>query len=312
MNITFRQLKVFAAVAKQQSFTRAAEELHLTQPAVSMQVKQLENMLNVSLFEQLGKKIYLTEAGEEVYQYSRSISSQLDELRIVLNNLQGLEKGKLKISVATTANYFAPKLLGTFCQRYPEITVVLDVTNRQTLLNQLTDNEVDLVIMGQPPEDMELEAEAFMANPLVIIAPPEHPLCDKMNIDLGEIEKETFLVRESGSGTRNSMQRFFDAHGTKVNTGMEISSDEAIKQSVQAGLGLGLMSRDAVQMELTLGKLKILDVQYFPIMRDWYVVHRKGKRLSVVATTFKEFLLNEAVGVLGKDKEEEAPISSAV
>ena len=300
MNITLRQLKVFAAVAKHLSFTRAAEELCLTQPAVSMQVKQLENQLDVALFEQLGKKIYLTEAGEEVHHYSKAIAEQLDELETVLNNLKGLGHGKLRISVATTANYFAPSLLSIFYKRFPGVNVILDVTNRQTLLNQLAENEVDMVIMGQPPADMDLEAGPFMDNPLVIIAPPDHPLAKESNIDLKRMEEETFLVREQGSGTRNAMQRFFDEHGVTITTGMEVSSDEAIKQSVQAGLGLGVMSHDAVQMELTLNRLIVLDVKHLPIQRSWHVVHRKGKRLSVVAQAFKNFLLNEAAELLDK------------
>lgn len=300
MNVTLRQLKVFAAVARHLSFTKAAEELCLTQPAVSMQVKQLEHQLDVSLFEQLGKKIYLTDAGEEVYHYSRQITQQLDELEMVLANLKGLERGRLKISVASTANYFAPTLLGTFCNRFPGITVSLDVTNRETLLRQLADNDVDLVIMGQPPADMDLEAGAFMENPLVIVAPREHPLVGEKAIPLKRLEKETFLVRESGSGTRNAMERFFAQHDIHITTGMEVGSNEAIKQSVQAGLGLGLLSRDTVEMELALGRLSILEVAEFPILRHWYVVHRRGKRLSVVAQAFKKFLLEEGAELLGK------------
>jgi len=303
MNITLRQLKVFSAVARHLSFTRAAEELCLTQPAVSMQVKQLENQLDVALFEQLGKKIYLTETGREVYQYARLIAQQLEELETVLANLSGLEQGKLRISVATTANYFAPSLLGTFCQRFPGVTVSLDVTNRQTLLHQLSENEVDMVIMGQPPVEMELEAWPFMENPLVVVARPDHPLAPTHQIPLQRMEQETFLVRESGSGTRSAMQRFFDQHQVKIHTGMEVSSDEAIKQSVQAGLGLGVLSRDSIQMELALGRLSILDIQQLPIMRHWYVVHRKGKRLSVVAHAFKEFLLKEGAELLMEQRE---------
>jgi len=307
MNITLRQLKVFSAVARHLSFTRAAEELCLTQPAVSMQVKQLENQLDVALFEQLGKKIYLTDTGKEVYHYARLIAQQLEELETVLDNFKGLEQGKLRISVATTANYFAPSLLGTFCQRFPGVTVSLDVTNRQTLLQQLNENEVDMVIMGQPPAEMELEAWPFMENPLVIVARPDHTLAQQKHIPIRRLEQETFLVRESGSGTRNAMQRFFDQHGVKINTGMEVSSDEAIKQSVQAGLGLGVLSRDSIQMELALGRLAILDVDEFPIMRHWYVVHRKGKRLSVVAQSFKDFLRNEGTQILSEQREGTTP-----
>jgi DNA-binding transcriptional LysR family regulator len=300
MNVTLRQLKVFAAVAKHLSFAKAAEELCLTQPAVSMQVKQLEHQLDVSLFEQLGKKIYLTDAGEEVYHYSRQITQQLEELEMVLANLKGLEKGKLKISVASTANYFAPMLLGTFCSRFPGVTVSLDVTNRETLLRQLIENEVDLVVMGQPPSDIDLEAGAFMENPLVVVAPKDHPLAGEKAIPLKRLEKEIFLVREQGSGTRSAMERFFAQHDMHITTGMEVGSNEAIKQSVQAGLGLGLLSRDTVEMELALGRLQILDIAEFPILRHWYVVHRRGKRLSVVAQAFKKFLLEEGATLLGK------------
>jgi len=304
MNITLRQLKVFAAVAKNLSFTKAAEELCLTQPAVSMQVKQLEHQLDVNLFEQLGKKIYLTDAGQEVYHYSRLVNQQLEELETVLANLKGLGRGKLRISVASTANYFAPTLLGSFCQHFPGVTVSLDVTNRETLLRQLNENEVDLVIMGQPPREMDLEAHAFMDNPLVIVAPPNHPLAAEKNIPLERLERETFLVREPGSGTRIAMERFFAQHDVHISTGMEVGSNEAIKQSVQAGLGLGLLSRDTVDMELELGRLAVLDVAEFPILRHWYAVHRRGKRLSASAQQFKDFLLSEAAALLHKSRSE--------
>ncbi|MEW6645686.1 MAG: LysR family transcriptional regulator [Pseudomonadota bacterium] len=303
MNVTLRQLRVFSAVARHLSFTRAAEELCLTQPAVSMQVKQLENQLDVPLFEHLGKKIFLTEMGKEVYHYSRSILQQIDELQGVLNSMKGLGKGRLKISVASTANYFIPVLLAGFCQRYPGVTVSLDVTNRETLLTQLADNEVDLVVMGQPPEDMDLGYEAFLENPLVIVAPPEHPLAREKKIPLKRLEQEVFLVREPGSGTRIAMERFFAQHDVRITTGMEVGSNEAIKQSVQAGLGLGLLSRDTVEMELALGRLVILHVAEFPIMRYWYVVNRHGKRLSVVAQAFKDYLIKESPSLLGKGEQ---------
>lgn len=303
MNVTLRQLRVFSAVARHLSFTRAAEELCLTQPAVSMQVKQLENQLDVPLFEHLGKKIFLTEMGKEVYHYSRSILQQIDELQGVLNSMKGLGKGRLKISVASTANYFIPVLLAGFCQRYPGVTVSLDVTNRETLLTQLAENEVDLVVMGQPPEDMDLGYEAFLENPLVIVAPPEHPLAKEKKVPLQRLEQEVFLVREPGSGTRIAMERFFAQHDVRITTGMEVGSNEAIKQSVQAGLGLGLLSRDTVEMELALGRLVILHVAEFPIMRYWYVVHRHGKRLSVVAQAFKDYLIKESPALLNKGEQ---------
>ncbi|MHB8453481.1 MAG: LysR family transcriptional regulator [Acidiferrobacterales bacterium] len=294
MNITLRQMKVFESVARNLSYTRAADELFLSQPAVSMQVRQLERQLGVSLFERLGKRIHLTEAGREVYQYSRSIAQQLDEMETLLADLKGLSGGKLRISVASTANYFVPNLLAAFHQRHPGVTVSLDVTNRESLLRQLADNTVDLVIMGQPPPELDVEAQSFMENPLIIVAPPGHPLAHQKKIPLTRLQEETFLVREPGSGTRMAMERFFAERGIRIKTGMEVGSNEAIKQSVQAGLGLGLLSRATIDQELALKRLVILYVAEFPIMRHWYIVHRRGKRLSAAAEAFMRFLRNDA------------------
>jgi LysR family transcriptional regulator, low CO2-responsive transcriptional regulator len=301
VHLTLRQLKVFEAVARHLNYTRAAEELHLSQPAVSMQVKQLEESLGVALFEQLGKRIHLTEAGQELLGYARTITQQLDELEGVLNRMKGLGGGRLRISVATTANYFIPTLLGSFSRRYPDVTVSLDVTNRETLLRQLTENTVDLVVMGQPPAEADVVAQVFMDNPLVVVAPPDHPLAKEKKIPLARIQEETFLVRESGSGTRIAMERFFSERGMRLKTGMEVGSNEAIKQSVQAGLGLGLLSRATIEQELTLKRLVVLDVADLPIMRHWYVVHRKGKRLSAAAEAFKQFLLKESAGLMDNE-----------
>ena len=300
LHLTFRQLSVFEAVARHLSYSRAAQELHLTQPAVSMQIKQLEENVGLPLFEQLGKKTFLTEAGRELSHYSRIIAQQLAEAESVLGELKGLQRGKLKISVASTANYFAPQLLANFSQRFPTVTVSLDVTNRLTLLAQLANNEMDMAIMGQPPEGLDLVAESFMENPLVVIAPDKHLLATEKKIPLARLQSETFLVREPGSGTRIAMERFFSQHGALFQAGMEMSSNEAIKQAVQAGLGLGILSLHTIGLELETKRLTVLDVNGFPIMRDWYVVHRKAKRLSTVAQTFKAFLLTEAKQILGR------------
>lgn len=302
LHLTFRQLNVFEAVARLLSFSRAAEELHLTQPAVSMQIKQLEENAGLPLFEQLGKKIFLTEAGHELYHYSRAIAQQVAEVESVLGELKGVKRGKLKISVASTANYFAPQLLATFSQRFPDVTVSLNVTNRQGLLQQLENNETDLAIMGQPPDGLDLAAESFLDNPLVVIAPVNHPLARQKHIPLARLQNETFLIREQGSGTRIAMERFFAQRGVKLTTGMEMSSNEAIKQAVQAGLGLGIVSIHTVALELEMKRLALLDVESFPIMRHWYVVHRANKRLSGVAQAFKRFLLDEAAGLLQVQK----------
>ncbi|MFO7604154.1 MAG: LysR family transcriptional regulator [Gammaproteobacteria bacterium] len=298
MNVTFRQLKVFAAVARHLSFTRAARELHLSQPAVSMQIKQLEDTAGISLFEQIGKKIYLTEAGQEMYHYSRSIAQQLVEIEEVLAQLKGVSRGHLSIAVASTANYFATRLLAAFAKSYAGVSFSLDVTNRASLLRQLEQNECDLVVMGKPPEDMDLVTEAFMENPLVVIAPPDHPLAGQQGISMQRLQEETFVVREPGSGTRIAMERFFDEQGFELKTGMEMTSNEAIKQAVEAGLGLGIVSIHTLTLELEARHLVLLDVEKFPILRHWYVVYRQGKRLSPVAEAFRQFVLGQAEAVL--------------
>ncbi|MCE5180893.1 MAG: LysR family transcriptional regulator [Betaproteobacteria bacterium] len=301
LHVTFRQLKVFEAVARQLSFSRAAEELHLTQPAVSMQIKQLEESVGLPLFEQIGKKIFLTDAGNEVYRCSRNIAEQLSDAEAVLGEMKGLKRGKLNISVVSTANYFAPQLLASFCQRHENVTLSLKVVNREILLNQLANNEMDLAVMGLPPEGLDIIAEPFLANPLVVIAPPSHPLAAERSIPLTRLAQETFIVREQGSGTRSAMERFFAQHGLTLSTGMEMSTDEAIKQAVQAGMGLGVVSMLTLTLELETRRLTVLDVESFPIRRNWFVVHRKGKRLSAVAQAFKDFLLKEAEQMIVPD-----------
>lgn len=298
MHLTLRQLQCFSAVARNLSYTKAAEELHLTQPAVSMQIRQLEQQAGLALTEQLGKQVHLTEAGEEVFRYARSILHQVDEMDHVLDKLKGFAGGKLRIAAISSANYFAPRLLGTFHQRFPDVNVSIETTNQAAVVKLVTENEVDMAIMGQPPEEAHLEALEFMDNPLVIVAPPEHRLAMRKRIALKELEKEVFLIREPGSGTRGAMERFFRQQKLKLTTGMEMGSLSGIKQGVQAGLGLGLLPRGAVQVELELEKLVELKVKGLPIQRHWYVVLHKGKRLSVAAEEFKSLLTDEAVELL--------------
>lgn len=298
MNVTFRQLKVFEAVARHLSYTRAAQELHLTQPAVSMQIKQLEDNAGLPLLEQIGKKIFLTEAGSEMYHYARSIARELDEAADIMERLKGLESGKLEITVATTANAFATRMLAMFKQRHEGATISLDVTNRERLLRQLAENEKDLAIMGRPPQSEELVAESFADNPLVVVAAPEHPLAGQKNIPLKTLQNETFVVREQGSGTRTAMQRFFDEHNMEITSSLEMNENEAIKQAVQAGMGLGIVSLHTLELELETKRLVILDVEDFPIMRHWYLVHLKGKRLPPMAESFKEYVLAEGNSVI--------------
>lgn len=293
MNVTFRQLKVFEAVSRNLSYTSAARELHLTQPAVSMQVKQLEEHVGLPLLQQIGKIIHLTEAGKEMYQYARNAARELNEMGEIIEQFKGLKKGRLEVTVATTANAFATRMLSKFNKQYEGSTISLNVTNRERLLLQLAENEKDIAIMGRPPDNAELVTEAFADNPLVVIAAPNHPLIAKQPIPLYMLQDQSFVVREQGSGTRTAMQRFFSEHDINVTLSMEMNENEAIKQAVQAGMGLGVVSTHTIELELETKRLVILDVEDFPIMRHWYLVHRKEKRLSPITQAFKEFVLNE-------------------
>ncbi len=294
MNVTLRQLQVFESVARHLSFTRAAEELYLTQPAVSMQIKQLEQQVGLPLFEQLGKRIYLTEAGEEVRRYAQRISAELRDLGDGLEALRGLNSGRLRLTVASTANYFATDLLAAFTRRQPGITFQLEVTNREGVIRRIQDNEMDLAVMGRPPEGLDVAAEPFMPNPLVVVASPEHALADGSFVPLERLQEEVFVLREPGSGTRNAVQRMLEDRGLHLRGGLEMTSNEAIKQSVQANLGLGVVSIHTVALELELGRLQVLNVEGFPLEREWYLVHRAGKRLSPAAEAFRRFILDEA------------------
>ncbi len=298
MHITIRQLQVFEAAARLGGYTRAAEALHLSQPAVSQQIRQLEEQAGMPLFDQIGKKIHLTDAGRALYQHARTILAQVLETQLTLEELRGVRRGQLNITVASTANYFAPKLLAAFCQRHPDVKVSLDVSNREHILALLNEADRDLAIMGRPPESSDLVAHPFMENPLVVIAAPDHPLAKASRIPLERLEAETFISRETGSGTRMAAERFFEEAGTRLKTVMEMSSNEAIKQAVQAGLGLGVVSIHTLEMERMLGRLVVLDVVGFPVMRYWHVVHRPGKRFSSVALAFLDFVINEAEAVI--------------
>jgi DNA-binding transcriptional LysR family regulator len=299
MNITLRQLKVFEAVARHLNFTRAGAELFLTQPAVSMQIKQLEEQVGQPLFEQLGKKIHLTDPGREVFRYSQAISNQLSELQNVLEEMKGLQHGRLTLALASTANYFLPTLLGVFNQRHRGVTVDIEVTNRENLLRALAANSIDFAIMGHPPDGLGLESSPFLDNPLVVLAAPDHPLAGHERIPPERLAQETFISRERGSGTRAARERFFAEHGgISFGKTMEMNSNEAIKQAVQAGLGLGVLSIHTMEVELMLNRLVTLDVAGFPIMRHWYIVHREGKRFTTIAQAFKEFVLHEAATLL--------------
>ena len=298
LHLTLRQLQVFEKVASHLNYSRAAEELYLSQPAVSMQIKQLEVNIGLPLFEQMGKKIFLTGAGRELLHYSRSVAQQLAEMEVVFDEMKGLGQGKLTLSVVNTANYFAPQLLAKFCRRHPNINVILQVANRDAVLKQLADNSTDLAVMGQPPDGLDISAESFMDNPLVVIAAPDHPLARLKRVKFAQLTQETFLSREKGSGTRSAMERIFAQHHIQPRISMEMETNEAIKQAVQAGMGLGILSLHSLELELETKRLAILNVEYFPLLRHWFVVHRSSKRLSGAALAFKAFLLTEADGII--------------
>ncbi len=292
-HISMRQLQVFEASARLSSITRAAEELFLTQPTVSMQIKKLEGNVGLPLFEQVGKRISLTDAGEALYRAAREILEMLGRLEVEGAELKGLKTGQLRLAVVTTAKYFAPRILGKFCKDYPGIDASLEVTNRERLLERMTKNLDDLYIVGRPPESPEYEFEPYMPNPLVTVAPSTHPLAKEHNIPLSRIADEPFIIREKGSGTRKALETHFETHKLKLKIKMELGSNEAIKQAILGGLGIAVLSQHTLGQGLDQTGLTILDVKGFPIQWQWHVGHMRGKRLSVVARTFLEFLRSQ-------------------
>ena len=297
-NATLRQLKVFEAVARHLSFSRAAEELHLTQPAVSIQVKKLEDHAGLALFEQLGKKIHLTPAGVEMLHASRAIIQQFKEVEETMTQFKGVSGGKLNVSVISAGDYFFPRLLVEFARRHSGVTLNFGVCNREELMGQLTDNRTDLAIMVRPPLDMDTVNEAFAPHPYVIVAAPDHPLARRKRIPVSRLAREPFVVREKGSDTWASMEEGFGGHLTELNIAMKIKSTETIKQAVIAGMGVSFLSAHTISRELEVGSLAMLDVQGFPLMLHWYVVHRKNKRLPPVAQAFKNFLVNDGAALI--------------
>jgi DNA-binding transcriptional LysR family regulator len=294
MHWTLRQWQVFAAVAEAESYTRAAERLHLSQPAVSMQVRQLEERIGLALFEQHGRQIHLTEAGKVMLGYGQRLALVLDEAREAVEQLKGLDRGNLSISVVSTASEFATRLLAAFAAEHPGIDLQLNVVNRSELRAQLAVNQPDLAITGLPPEGLELESEVFMDNPLVAITAASHPLASQPQIPLARLAAEPFVLREPGSGTRQSVERFFAARALKLRVAIALSDHTAIKQAVAAGLGVAIVSRHSLRLELAAGELRVLDVAELPILRQWRVAHLRGKHLSPAALAFKAFLLADA------------------
>lgn len=290
---TFRQLEVFEAIARLGNFTRASEELHLTQPTVSMQMKKLADAVGLPLFEQTGRRIQLTDAGSELATTAREILQLLENYDMAVAEMRGLRKGRLRLTVSTTAKYFAPRMLGEFSAMYPGIEVSLKVTNRQKVLDRVAENLDDLYILCQPVSHIDLVARPFLENPLVVLAHPEHPLASQRNIPIERLAEEPFLMREVGSGTRMSVEQAFAAHGVKLNVRMELGSNEAIKQAILGKLGISVLSRHTLGEGS--GEPAVLDVQGFPIVRQWHIAYPSGKQLSVVAKAFLEYLWNNVI-----------------
>ena len=297
-HVTLRQLQIFEMVVRLGGHTRAAQALHLTQPTVSMQIKKLSEALGLPLLEQVGRNVHATAVGRDVYVAAQEILRRMTALEDSASERQGVVKDELHIAVITTAKYFMPRLLGAFIAQHPRVNPRLIVTNRAKVLQRLKSNEDDLLIMGQVPKQLAVEAYPFIDNELTVVASPEHPLSGVRNITLEKLSQERFLVRESGSGTRQAVDRLFAERDIKVTPYMELGSSEAIKQGVMAGLGISILSRRNLRLELLGQHIVILDVEGFPLIRRWYAVHLKKKRLSLAARTFLEFILTQSDHIL--------------
>ena len=290
-NITIRQLQVFTVAATHLSFARAAEELHLTHAAISLQIKQLEEVSDSILFDRIGKRVYLTDAGEVLLDHAREILRLLKDVDESLLALKGLKGGRVSIAVTSTAEYFAPGLLGEFRKIHPEVRVRLLVSNREEVTRLLEANEVDMAIMGRPPAKMDAEAVNFAPHPFVIVCCAGHPLTKRSGLTVSDIIEEPMIVREAGSGTRLAMEEFFRLRGIEPNIVMELGSNEAIKQAVVAGLGISFLSQHTLGLELNTGHLAVLQVEGAPVMRHWFIVRYKVKRLTPALGAFWDFVL---------------------
>ncbi len=291
MHITLRHLRIFEAVARHGSISRAAGDLHLTQPAVSMQMKQHEEQVGLPLVEQIGRRICLTEAGQLLRVHANDIAGRMAHLNASMEQFRGLERGLLRLAVVSTANYFLPALIAEFNARHPGVRISLQVGNREFVLSALADSRTDLAITGQPPNGVDAVAQNFKDNLLVVIASPRHPLAGQGQVSMARLAEEVLVMREPGSGTRAAVERHFTALGLTVRAGCEFGTNEAIKQAVRAGLGVAVVSAQTIELELQTGCLAVLSVEGFPIVRQWYAVHRTQHRLSAAAHTFRDMLL---------------------
>lgn len=299
-SLTLRQLRAFVEVARASSIGRAAEVLHLTQPAVSMQIRDLEGAVGLPLFERAGKGIRLTTTGEYFLVYARRIFGTLKEAEDSIARLRGLKGGRVVIGMVSTAEHFLPRLLARFRSEHPDVEIRLQLGNREQLGRALLDNDVDLAVMGRAPAALAARAEPFAANPLAIVAAPAHPLARKRRLAPAALAQEPFIVREPGSGTRAAMEQFFGEHGIAPPAIMEMSSNETIKQAVLADMGLAFLSLHTVAQELALKQLRVLDIEGLPLMRRWHIVNLTARTLSPAAEAFRYFVLSEGEALIAR------------
>jgi len=289
INYTIKQLYSFEAVIRLGGFTSASKELHITQPAVYMQVQQLQNNIGAKIFNINGKKITPTFIGNKIYETAVKAINVVENSKLEINQSLNPDSGHLQIAVATTANSFVSNLLSKFKKEFPKMTFYMDVTNRHSLLDNLKNHNADIVIMGEPPKNIPLISHAFMKNPLIAIAHPKNELLTKNKVTIKDLAKETLLTREVGSGTRITIERFT---GLNFNSDIQINSNEAIVEAVQAGLGIGFVSMHSVNLQLKNQIIKQLNVEPFPIVRQWHIVHHAEAELSPIARRFKKFVID--------------------
>lgn len=297
MNATFRQIRLFQALADTGSVSAAARAMHVTQPTASMQLKEVSQAIGLPLYEVIGKKIHLTEVGQELAATARSMVFEWESFQQRVDEIKGLSRGKLRVAVVSTAKYFMPKMIGSFCQKYPAIDVALEILNRDGVVQRLQKNLDDLYIMSMPPTGMNLHDELLMPNPIVVIAPVSHALAVQKKIALSELKSQRFILREPGSGTRMAGDHFFRKKKFKPNIRLELGSNEAVKESVAGGLGIGVISRHALHgMDKEHG-VRVIDVVGFPLPSAWHMVNPSNQKLSPVTLAFRKHL-QKAIGQL--------------
>jgi DNA-binding transcriptional LysR family regulator len=304
--LTLRQLQIFATASRHSSFVRAAEDLHLTQPAISMQIKQLEESVGLPLFERVGRKQALTEAGRMLTHHANRILGEIKDAEDALQSLCLADSGAISVGLVSTAKYFVPKLIGRYVQQFPKVDVHYTMGNREALLRLLQDNAIDLAVMGRPPRELDAVAEPLAYNPHVIVASPQHPLITAQRFDLQELRHESFLLRETGSGTRTVAERMFRNHLFTPAKIVTLDSNESVKQAVMAGMGISLISLHTLRLELRTHEIAILEVNGTPIDRAWQIVHMSAKQLSPTCQAFRRFLIEHTGPSLAVDFAEAA------